>query len=40
MNQLLQLARSLGPYLLVEAILPGGSIIAVLLWLLQQRRSR
>ncbi|HEV3240116.1 MAG TPA: hypothetical protein VG429_06905 [Casimicrobiaceae bacterium] len=25
--------RSLGPYLLVELILPGGSLFALLLWL-------
>ena len=40
MSQIYQLARSLGPYLLVELLLPGGSIIAALLWLLQHRRPR
>jgi len=40
MSQIHQLVRSLGPYLLVELLLPGGSIIAALLWLLQHRRSR
>jgi len=39
MSQILQLARSLGPYFLVELLLPGGSIIAAALWLLQRRRS-
>jgi len=39
MSQIYQLARSLGPYLLVELLLPGGSIIATLLWLVQRRRS-
>ena len=33
MNRLLEGARSLGPYLLVELLLPGGSLIALLLWL-------
>jgi hypothetical protein len=27
--------RSLGPYLLVELLLPGGTLIALLLWLSQ-----
>ena len=40
MSQLLQLARSLGPYLLIELLLPGGSIIAAVLWLLQHRHPR
>jgi hypothetical protein len=27
-------ARSLGPYLAIELLLPGGSVVALLLWLL------
>jgi hypothetical protein len=29
--------RSLGPYLAVELILPGGSIVALLLWAYRHR---
>jgi len=32
--------RSLGPYLAVELILPGGSIIALLLWSYRHRADR
>ncbi len=32
--------RSLGPYLLVELILPGGSLIALLLWLYKHKPAR
>ena len=31
--------RALGPYLLVEILLPGGTLLAFLLWLYQQRRG-
>jgi len=30
--------RALGPYLLVELVLPGGTLIALLMWLSQQWR--
>lgn len=33
MKQLLQGARKLSPYLMVELLLPGGTLIALLLWL-------
>jgi hypothetical protein len=33
-----RLAQTFGPYLLVEILLPGGSLIALLLFLHQQRR--
>lgn len=33
-----QRARDLGPYLLVELLLPGGTLLALLLWLSQHRR--
>jgi hypothetical protein len=39
MKQLLQGARSLSPYLLVELLLPGGTVIALLLWLFQRWRK-
>ncbi len=28
--------RAVGPYLLIELLLPGGTLIALLLWLSQQ----
>jgi hypothetical protein len=34
MKALLQAARTAGPYLLVEILLPGGTLIALALWLL------
>jgi hypothetical protein len=33
-----QTARSIGPYLLVEVLLPGGTLIALLLWLSQHAK--
>ena len=32
--------RSLGPYLLVELILPGGSLFALLLWLYNHKPAK
>jgi hypothetical protein len=32
--------RTLGPYLLVELILPGGSLVALLLWLYNHKPAR
>lgn len=32
--------RALGPYLLVELILPGGSLVALLLWLYNHKLQR
>jgi len=37
MNALIQLARNASPYLAVELLLPGGSVIALLLWLFRHR---
>jgi hypothetical protein len=31
--------RSLGPYLAIELILPGGSIVALLLWAYRHRSA-
>ena len=36
-EQLFRQARSLGPYLAIELILPGGSIVALLLWSFRHR---
>lgn len=37
MNALIQIARNASPYLAVELLLPGGSVIALLLWLFRHR---
>lgn len=33
------LLRSLGPYVLIELLLPGGSVIALLVWLYRHRAT-
>ncbi len=35
--KLITAGRSVGPYLAIELLLPGGSLIALLLWLYQRR---
>lgn len=37
MNTLSRITRTASPYLLIELLLPGGSIIALLLWLFRHR---
>ena len=37
MNALIQFTRNAGPYLAIELLLPGGSVIALLLWLFRKR---
>jgi hypothetical protein len=39
MDALRRAARQLGPYVLIEALLPGGTLLALLLLLYRQRRS-
>jgi len=39
-KEMLPAVRALGPYLLVELILPGGTLIALAIWLVQQRRLK
>jgi len=39
MNALIQVARNASPYLVVELLLPGGSVIALLLWLFRHARG-
>ena len=39
MKALLETARSATPYLLVELILPGGTLIAILLWVWRNRNE-
>jgi hypothetical protein len=39
MKKLLTGARSASPYLLVELLLPGGTLIALLMWLWRSKRS-
>ena len=36
-RQLVQNARGLTPYLLIELLLPGGTLIALLLWLFRRK---
>ncbi len=36
-EQVFRQVRSLGPYLAIELILPGGSIVALLLWTFRNR---
>jgi hypothetical protein len=40
MNALIQVAREASPYLAVELLLPGGSVIALLLWLFRHRSKK
>jgi hypothetical protein len=37
MAKIIQAAREASPYLLVELVLPGGTLIAILLWLYRHR---
>jgi hypothetical protein len=39
MKALLEIARSASPYLLVEVLLPGGTLIALLIWLFRHRNA-
>ena len=38
-TRILKSVRDFGPYLLVELFLPGGTPVALLLWLAQRRKS-
>jgi hypothetical protein len=40
MKRILSGARSASPYLLVELLLPGGTLIALLMWLYYRRRDK
>jgi hypothetical protein len=40
MNALIQVARDAGPYLAVELLLPGGSVIALVLWFFRHRSKK
>ena len=39
MKRIIAGARSASPYLLVELLLPGGTLIALLLWLYKHREK-
>jgi hypothetical protein len=39
MDDLRQLTQRFGPYLLVEAVMPGGTLLALLLYLYRARRG-
>ena len=36
LDRLGRIARTMGPYLLIELVLPGGTLVAFLLWLTQR----
>jgi hypothetical protein len=36
----IQVVRQLGPYAAIELLLPGGSLLAILLWLYRRYRAR
>ncbi len=36
--KLIAMGRTLGPYLAIELLLPGGSLVALLLWLYRNSR--
>jgi hypothetical protein len=36
MKRVLQSARDLSPYLLIELLLPGGTVVALLLWIFRR----
>jgi hypothetical protein len=38
MKQLMHIARQASPYLLVELLLPGGTLVALILWLYRRQR--
>lgn len=37
-SKLITAARTFGPYLAIELVLPGGSLVALLLWLYRSSR--
>ena len=39
-NKVLTAARAFGPYLAIELVTPGGSLLAVLLWLYRMSAAR
>ena len=38
-NRVAHYLKLLGPYVLIEILLPGGSLLALLLWLSQRNRK-
>ncbi|HEX6296330.1 MAG TPA: hypothetical protein VFZ74_07095 [Burkholderiales bacterium] len=40
MSALIQVVRNAGPYLAIELLLPGGSVIALLMWLSRHRFNK
>jgi hypothetical protein len=37
---MIALVRAIGPYVAIEILLPGGSLIALLLWLYRSKQRR
>ena len=40
MSAIVQGVRNFGPYMLAEVLLPGGTLIALTMWLLARRRAK
>ena len=40
MSAIVRGVKSLGPYMLVELLLPGGTLIAAAMWLIARHRRR
>ena len=40
MSTLVRGVKSLGPYMLIELLMPGGTLIAATMWFLSWRRRR
>jgi len=40
LRRVVQVARQLGPYAAIELLLPGGSLLAIALWLYRRRLAR
>jgi hypothetical protein len=38
MKQFMQIARQASPYLMIELLLPGGTLLALALWLYRRAR--
>ena len=39
LRRIIQAARQLGPYAAIELLLPGGSLLAIALWLYRRNRA-
>ncbi len=39
-KKLITVGRTIGPYLAIELVMPGGSLLALLLWLYRMSQAR